>query len=250
MFDDANILFVLTRTPSRPLAYRARRREALSRLHLRRLMDSDEMHALLCEHVFRRLSNTSLCTVKLVSKTWSGAACETAKLYRKFSVGGCANSAPTADAICAPISPHPGSGGDDASGVKKQDGASAAAACMLRTARWVADAISRQPALAMMRRNEKKKIGVAATHRNARREAERLLAKHLPNTASLLLLRWRRDDDVDGEESTEEEEGASGEGGAPSTSFLEVWRELCARRRQLKNKHTKRLIVSHGRYLE
>lgn len=193
------------------------------------------MHALLCEHVFRRLSNTSLCTVKLVSKTWNGAACETAKLYRKFSVGRCANSAPTADAICAPISPHPGSGGDHASGVKKQDAASAASACMLRTARWVADAISRQPALAMMRRND---IGVAATQRNARREAERLLAKHLPNTASLLLLRWRRDDDVDGEESTEEEEGASGEGGAPSTSFLEVWRERCARRRQLKKINT------------
>lgn len=174
------------------------------------------MHALLYEHVFRRLSNTSLSTAKLVSKTWSGAASETAKLYRKFSVG-CANSAPTADAICAPISPHPGVGGDNASDVKKEDGGKSA--CMLQTARWVADAISQQPAVTMMRQND---FGVAATQPKARREAERLLARHLPNTASQLLLRWRRDKNVDGEDSDEEEEQREGE--PPATSFLEVWR--------------------------
>jgi hypothetical protein len=170
-------------------------------------LDTSEEHHVLCDHVFRLLSNACLVNVMRVSKSWRAAALLTGSRYRPFSVG-VEGLAPTMQNVCTPV--HPRSGGESGDG----DGVAAAAPCLLATARWVANVLEGR-------------FPVAAFSPRARRECERRRALLIPDSAPEMLLRWRRGR-LSGEES-DSDDGEDGDddatlvrGGPPVTSFWEV----------------------------
>lgn len=197
---------------------RKRRELALVRKRLCVLNKSDQMHEMLCEHIFRWLPNDSLVKARSMSRDWRSAVAETAKSYRRFSLG---DTAPSAEAICAPIPPHPGLGAASTSDTAPapvsvvasaatdgnvSEGGNGTAPCLLRVARWVDGALSTQYSSAVRT--------MPARREGKRRKAEKLLARHLSNTSSELLLRWRHVDKDNVEDEDDDRPAA--------TSFLEV----------------------------
>jgi len=86
-------------------------------------------------------------------------------------------------------------------------GGNGTAPCLLRVARWVDGALSTQYSSAVRT--------MPARREGKRRKAEKLLARHLSNTSSELLLRWRHVDKDNVEDDEDDDRPAA-------TSFLEV----------------------------